>query len=178
MTDGPVFLLHPLCFHCCRLCLCPLAVGESLQCCSLPSLSLTLSLSCSLTHSLLSPCHPALSLSLSTPVFFQLFSLALIFHSSLSLIITPSASLTGSSALSLPKSPLSSLVFPSPAGGHEDGYSPASSSSSSQPPRLETSSAHSGLRSFHEHCFQDQRGRETNRGLMRSEKSGGRGGGG
>lgn len=178
MTDGPVFLLHPLCFHCSPSL--PLSSGcgreSAVLFYSLP-LALPHSLSLPFAHSFaplpVPPCSR--SLSLSTLVFFLLFSLALIFHSSLSLIITPSASLTGSSALSLPKSPLSSLVFPSPAGGHEDGYSPASSSSSSQPPRLETSSAHSGLRSFHEHCFQDQRGRETNRGLMRSEKSGGGG---
>lgn len=173
--DGSVFFLHPIRFHCFRLCLCPLAVEQWqwARVCSVvrfpPSrlLSLTLSLPSSPTRSLIcsSPRATLLSLSLFYTLF---FSLALIFLSSLSfslyyhtLCISDRLLLTFSPCISpfLPCFPLSRL-------GHEDGYSP---SSSTQPllavlgKRLETSSAHAGLRSSHKHCFQDQRGRETNR---------------
>lgn len=68
-ADGTVFLLHPICFHCCRLCLCPLAVEQwqwARVCsavCFPPSrlLSLTLSLSLSLSSS------PVRSLIRSSP---------------------------------------------------------------------------------------------------------------
>lgn len=134
------------------------------------SRSLSLYVSYSLTHLLLSLCHPAPALSVSTPGSFLFFSPVLIFSClscfpffyytlciSNTLLLTFSSS--GSASLS---------CFPLSCLGYEDGYSP-SSSPSTRPPlavlgrQLETSSARTGLRSSHKHCSQDQRGRETSR---------------
>lgn len=134
------------------------------------SRSLSLYVSYSLTHLLLSLCHPALALSVNACGSFLFFSPVLIFLClscfpffyytlgiSNTLLLTFSSS--GSASLS---------CFPVSRLGYEDGYSP-SSSPSTRPPlavlgrRLETSSARTGLRSSHKHCSQDQRGREASR---------------
>lgn len=124
--DGAVFLLHRIRFHCCRCCsvlwLWSSDSGRvsAVLFASLPlacSRSLSLFVSYSLTHLLLSQCHPTLALSFSTPGFFS------IFLPCPHLLLPLSFSLYYYTLCIFNISPFLSR-FPVSRLGHEDGYSP------------------------------------------------------
>lgn len=123
--DGTVVLLHRFRSHCCRCCLCPLAV-EQWQWASVCSV-IRLPPFLALAHSLSLPPSPICSLVCSSPsatllllslsLFFLFFSYVLIFSLIFSFIITLCISHMHTFYFLYPPSVLSRL-------GHEEGYPP------------------------------------------------------